>query len=251
MTETFNYNYIRNEYGVNVLNEIRTFENISKTKGRYTSHLRFYLQCKHVEIVPKGIRIKSQMKSREAKEIVRKAEKALINTRIGEVIRKNKLLEKKKIHATEKLKQILPPNLHNTIVILNERRQLNELIKSSEIQIKKYRNLLREKYDATHENATLRENIGDVAIQDGRPAAQEVNTESAQNEEVHGGTRIAEGQEENNERNTGNAAEDEREIEIREVEETGEINIEESTESTEENTERSENETRNGYKSRA
>ena len=44
MTETYNYNLIREEYGIDVLQKIRTLENISRKKGRYTGHLHFYLQ---------------------------------------------------------------------------------------------------------------------------------------------------------------------------------------------------------------
>ena len=105
MTETFNYKLIK-EYGVNVLDLVRKFERISKTKGRYQSHLRFYLQCKHEELTPKGIKIKSQMQNAEAQKIVEEAEKALLNIRIGEVAKRNSLLDKKK----EKLKKSLQKN---------------------------------------------------------------------------------------------------------------------------------------------
>ena len=57
MTEAFSYKIIKEEYGVNVLELVRKYERISKTKGRYQSHLRFYLQCKHEELTPKGIKM--------------------------------------------------------------------------------------------------------------------------------------------------------------------------------------------------
>ena len=74
MTETFNYYSIREEYGINVSRQIKEFEDISRTKGRYSSHLRFYLQCKHKELTPKGIRVRSQVNGPEAKKIIEKAE---------------------------------------------------------------------------------------------------------------------------------------------------------------------------------
>ena len=80
MTETYNYNSIREEYGIDVLRKIREFEDISRTKGRYSSHPRFYLQCKHKELTPKGIRVRSQVDGPEAKKIIEKAEKALLKT---------------------------------------------------------------------------------------------------------------------------------------------------------------------------
>ena len=80
MTETFNYRQFRSEYGDDALGLVRKFEKISRTKGRYQSHLRFYMQCKNQELVPKGIKIKAQMHNSEARKIVEKAEKALLNT---------------------------------------------------------------------------------------------------------------------------------------------------------------------------
>ena len=99
MTETFNYKQIKDEYGIEAIQKIRTFESISKKKGRYVSHLRFYMHCKHGDVVPKGIKIKAQMKGNEARKVIEKAERALLNIRIGEVARKNKILDKRKEDA--------------------------------------------------------------------------------------------------------------------------------------------------------
>ena len=55
MTKTFNYKLIKEEYGINLLDLVRKFEHISKTKGRYQSHLCFYLQCKHEELTAVAI----------------------------------------------------------------------------------------------------------------------------------------------------------------------------------------------------
>ena len=110
--ETYNYNLIKEEYGIDALQQIRTLENIAKKKGRYSSHLHFYLQCKHKGLKPKGIKIKAQMSGNEVRKVIEKAEKALLNIRIGEVVRKNKLIDMKKNEAIEALKEKLPENLH-------------------------------------------------------------------------------------------------------------------------------------------
>ena len=115
MTETFTYNQIKEEYGINALQQIRTLENTSKKKGRYTGHLHFYLQCKHKELTPKGVKIKAQMTGNEARKIIEKAEKALLNVRIGEVVKKNHLLDKKKEQIIRTLSEKLPEGLHKTI----------------------------------------------------------------------------------------------------------------------------------------
>ena len=120
--ETFNYNQIKEEYGVDVLQQIRIFENISRKKGRFSSHLHFYLQCKHKGLTPKGIKIKAQMTGNEARKVIEKAEKALLNVRISEVVKKNKLLDLKKNEAIRSLKEKLPERLHKELVEINEKK---------------------------------------------------------------------------------------------------------------------------------
>ena len=142
MTQTCNYNQIKEEYGIDVLQQIRTFESLSKKKGRFSGHLHFYLQCKHKDLTPKGIKIKAQMSGNEARKIIEKAEKALLNIRISEVVRKNNLLDFKKSKSIEALKEKLPDGIHSKIVEINEGRQKKELEKARERQKKKYRNLL-------------------------------------------------------------------------------------------------------------
>ena len=52
-------NEILETYGPIVLSNIRKHEEICKKIGRYRSHLKFCLQCKHCNITPKGLKIKA------------------------------------------------------------------------------------------------------------------------------------------------------------------------------------------------
>ena len=75
-TETnLNYKRLYEEYGDDVRKLSKELENTMKANGRHQSHLRFYLQCKHEGLVPKGLKIKAQLKSNEARKIIVKAEK--------------------------------------------------------------------------------------------------------------------------------------------------------------------------------
>ena len=133
-----NYNSIKEQYDVEVLQLIRRVENTSKSRGRHQSHLRFYLQCKRKEITPKGLKIKAQQKDPRSRRIIEKAQKALLNVRISEVVSRNNSLEKKKQTAIEDLQKKIPENLHKKILEINEKRQKTALEKSSETQKKKY-----------------------------------------------------------------------------------------------------------------
>ena len=67
-TETnINYKQLYEEYGNDVRKLSKELENTAKANGRHQSHLRFYLQCKHEGLVPKGLKIKAQVKGNEAR----------------------------------------------------------------------------------------------------------------------------------------------------------------------------------------
>ena len=141
-TETnINYRQLYEEYGNDVRKPLKELENTAKANGRHVSHLRFYLQCKHEGLVPKGLKIKAQVKGNEARKIIEKAEKALLNVRISEVIRKKNTLQRKKEKASEELRSRIPNDVHKKLIEINEQRQYNELKKSSERQKKKVKRL--------------------------------------------------------------------------------------------------------------
>ena len=123
MTETFNYRQLKEEYGFSVLGLVRRYEDISRTKGRYQSHLRFYMQCKNQEMVPKGLKIKCQLQNAEARKIVEKAEKALLNIRISEVVKKNKILQYREEKAVEELNKEIPEGIVEKLKKINEVRR--------------------------------------------------------------------------------------------------------------------------------
>ena len=130
MTKTSNCKQLKEGHGIDILRQIWMLENVSRSKGRYTSYLHFYMQCKHKDLTPKGIKIKSQMKNAEARQIIEKAEKALLNIRISEVVRKNNAIRKRETKLVEALQEPIPSGLKET---------LSELRRSSKSQKKKVR----------------------------------------------------------------------------------------------------------------
>ena len=79
---------ISKDYGLETVRKIRKLEKLSKQKGRQNSHIHFNLQCKHTGITPKTVKINYKCSSKEVKDIVRRAEKAILNTRIAENYKK-------------------------------------------------------------------------------------------------------------------------------------------------------------------
>ena len=143
MTEKYENKYIREHYGTHILKNVRSFEEISRRYGRYCSHLHFNLQCKHQDVTPKSLRLTCVSESENARNIIKRAEKALLNDRISETVMKKKRLGQQKERLAETLQDTLTPNLYREVIEKNEARQQKEMKTSSQRQRNKY---LRLKY---------------------------------------------------------------------------------------------------------
>jgi len=141
MTEMYKYQDIKHEYGNEVLRDIRKYEEVSMICGRYTSHLRFNLQCKHTDVIPKTIKIKSQVNSAEVRTIIHRAEKAILNVRISETLQKKNHVERKRKSLEERIKDQVTPGLYEHIKGKGDKYRYEEMQKSSEVQKEKYRRL--------------------------------------------------------------------------------------------------------------
>ena len=134
----YNPNDIRQTYGQNSLNMIRKFEALSKQHGRHSSHLHFNMQMKHTNLIPKSLKIKAQTDSREAKAIITKAEKALLNIRIKESIKNKHSIQTQKLAIQEKIKTTFPDQIYQQIIEIGNKREYSELQKSRSKQKNKY-----------------------------------------------------------------------------------------------------------------
>lgn len=137
----FKYKEIETEYGSNVLPKVREAEKLARSHGRHRSHLHFNLQCKHSNVIPKSLKIKSQTNTNEARNIIHRAELALLNLRISETVKKKANIKQKLDKVKNELQTILPPNISAEILKINSSREQNELSKSSRAQRKKFMRL--------------------------------------------------------------------------------------------------------------
>jgi hypothetical protein len=88
---------IRQEYGQEVVRTVRNLENTTKKIARYNNHLRFSLHCKHHNVTPNSISLRSTVKGKKAEEILQKAERALLGARIGQINYKLKTLDNNRV----------------------------------------------------------------------------------------------------------------------------------------------------------
>ena len=133
-----NYREIEQIYGVECKQKLRHYERTSRKVGRYTSHLHFNLQCKHNNVTPKHVKIQGKWRDEEERRIIRRAEKALLNKKIGEVVKRRNDLKRKQEEVKDQLKSILDENMFEEIVKVNLERQKTEEEKSRKKQRDKY-----------------------------------------------------------------------------------------------------------------
>ena len=120
----YKYSNIKTIYGNGTIHTIRNLETALKSLERYESHLKFNLQCKHTNIIPKNVKINTKERGNEARLIIHKAEKAILNIRISEVITNIATLKKKIDRYRTTLQETLPTELIENIEASNERRRI-------------------------------------------------------------------------------------------------------------------------------
>ena len=133
-----NINNIKLIYGNDAIRKVRSHEKLSKTIGRYRSHLRFNLQCKHSDITPKSLKLKYHSNNSDVQQILKKAEKAMINIRIKENLQKTAKLRRNLEKIERELQNILDNETFNEMKDINRERERLALEKASISQKKKY-----------------------------------------------------------------------------------------------------------------
>ena len=145
----YKYKDIKTIYGNETIHRIRSLETVTKSLGRHESHLKFNLQCKHTDIIPNNVKINSKEKNNEARVIIHKAERAILNIRISETITRINKLKITIRKYQETLQKTIAPELYTSIAGSNERRRTQAYNKARDTQKKKYENL-KNKNQPTH-----------------------------------------------------------------------------------------------------
>ena len=74
--------HLRREYGKENVNTFRQWEKIENKMADFSNHRRFSLRCFSQDLIPVSIRLRSTIKTPKGHQIIRKAERALLNERI-------------------------------------------------------------------------------------------------------------------------------------------------------------------------
>ena len=79
------HNILLQEDGIEVWRLFRLWEKLKIRASDYRNHRIFTLRCLHSDLIPVSIKLKSTIKSSRAKQILRKAEKELLQARIKSI----------------------------------------------------------------------------------------------------------------------------------------------------------------------
>ena len=101
------YQHIRQEYGQENVKIFRKLERTEKKMANFKNHRRFLLRCLGYNIIPVSLKLRSNMKTPKAKEIIRKTEKLLLNERIRMINNTIEMLNHVKDTCKEELSKAL------------------------------------------------------------------------------------------------------------------------------------------------
>ena len=71
--------FIKQEFGEENVLKLQLWEKVEKKMADYQNHRRFTIKCLKRDIIPVSIKLRTSLHTRKAIQIVRKAEKQLLN----------------------------------------------------------------------------------------------------------------------------------------------------------------------------
>ena len=98
---------IKQEYGREGIFLMREWEKLEKKMSDFRNHRRFTIKCLKNDIVPVSVRLKTNIKTTKGLEIIRKAEKQLLNERIRTINSQLEMFMFKKDTCINKFKSIV------------------------------------------------------------------------------------------------------------------------------------------------
>lgn len=148
------------------LAKVREWEELERQHARFANHLHFTLHCKHHNVTPVSLTLKTSVKGVLANNIIKKAQNALLNLRIQEINFKIRSLKQAKADISEELFMQLPSNLytevHNWVTVAHRA----EWDRCRTRQVNKYNRLLAKVSDKPDPKHTLIEEISEQVNKD-------------------------------------------------------------------------------------
>ena len=101
------HTYIKQEYGQESIFLLRQWEKLEKKMADFRNHWRFTIKCLKNNIIPVSVRLKTNIKTTKGLEIIKRAEKQLLNERIRSINNQLEMFMFRRDTCSEKLRGIL------------------------------------------------------------------------------------------------------------------------------------------------
>ena len=102
--------FMKEEFGQRSIFLLQQWENLEKKIANYRNHRRFTIKCLKSEVIPVSIRLKTNIKTSKGLQIIRRAEKQLLNEWIRSINNTLELLMMKRDTCIQELKDTILDN---------------------------------------------------------------------------------------------------------------------------------------------
>ena len=102
--------YIKQKYGWESIFLLQQWEKLEKKMANFRNHRQFTIKCLKNNIVPVSVRLKTNIKTTKGLDIIRRAEKQLLNECIRSINNQAEMFMLKRDTCTIKLKELLDSN---------------------------------------------------------------------------------------------------------------------------------------------
>ena len=99
--------FIKEEFGQRSIFLLQQWEKLEKKMANYRNHRRFTIKCLKKEVIPDSIRLKTNIKTSKGLQIIRRAEKQLLNECIRSINNTLELLMMKRDTCIQELKDTI------------------------------------------------------------------------------------------------------------------------------------------------
>ncbi len=132
---------LRDNFGPDSLKLCRDLEKTARKISNWRNHLRFNVRCLHNGLTPVSVKLKTCIKGHRANNIIRNAEKKLLNERVRSVNFTIDVLNNKFKDIKQELKSILPEDVYNQVIDFVHRVQSSQHQTTKERQVNKFKRL--------------------------------------------------------------------------------------------------------------
>ena len=132
---------INSEYGQENVETFRRWEKLEYKMADFSNHRRFSLRCLSEGLIPVSVRLKSNIKTPKGRQIIKKAELALLNERVRSINNSIAMFTMRRDTCMKQLKDnIDKETMDRCLRFIKEKREKRHLI-TFERQVKKFNRL--------------------------------------------------------------------------------------------------------------